>query len=124
VCQLLAPQEDDTSEQLQPFLDILAASPTLCRVKLARGEGYEVLTSRLLEAIALNANITELNVLEKLNPCPEAFCRFLGTCFIRKMRVCIRAFEHHESDIQALLPFGWNQHLRELHIVDEKILRG
>jgi hypothetical protein len=118
---LLCHDQDSTSEELQPLLDFISTGQALCSVELCDGSvGLEDLTARLLEALALNSNITEFTLNDDLHPSPQSFARFLATAsFLRELRVDVQAFVNHADQDLALVgaAFGQNQTLQELDLV-------
>jgi hypothetical protein len=116
---LLCHDQDSTSEELQPLLDFISTSQALCSVVLCDGVGLEDLTARLLEAVALNSNITEFTLNDDLHPSPQSFARFLATAsFLRELKVDVQAFVNHADQDLALVgaAFGQNRTLQELDL--------
>jgi hypothetical protein len=116
---LLKRRQEDSSNDMVPILQYLATSASLCVVSLSGGDGREVLTDRVLNAVDQNSNITHLRVWEDLYPGPESFLQFLTTArFICKMELNVIAFSNHSLHEVGMLAtaVAEKQTLRELRL--------
>jgi hypothetical protein len=78
------------------------------------------LANRLLDALALNSNITEFEVYESLHPSPQSFAHLLTNApFLRTLKVNVEAFVDRSANDLAVLgaAFGQNRTLQELHLI-------
>jgi hypothetical protein len=118
---LLGPHQDDNSNDLEPLLQYMATSESLSVVSLLGGaDQREVLTDRVLNAVAQNPNITDLRLWENLYLDPESFLRFLMAArFIPKMELHVVAFCRHSTrELEAMVTaVAQNQTLQELRLV-------
>jgi hypothetical protein len=111
---LLCPNQESTSEDLQPLLHFIATSQALWE-----GEGLEELTARLLPALALNSNITEFTLYDDVPPSPQSFIHFVTNApFLCKLKLEVEAFVNFSAHDLATLgaAIGQTQTLHELHL--------
>jgi hypothetical protein len=115
---LLSQHQESTSEELQPLLHFIATSRALRDVKLSDGRSLVELTTRILEAVAQNSNITEFNMDFTLRPSLQSFHVLTAASFLRTLNVCIEAFIDFSAEDLVLFGalIGQTQTLHELHL--------